>query len=115
MSFRRRLKGNRPPKGTFSVSKHGLTACIYNNTTKNHHRSPLLSSPRSLFPFNTGWELIEDVIEDFEQQLKEAVNEDHNGKEEKRRKLENPPTSLGKEPFHIRSHVCQKGHEPRAL
>lgn len=27
-----------------------------------------------------GWELIEEVIEDFEQQMKEAVNEDHEGK-----------------------------------
>mgnify|MGYP001807060627 CR=1 FL=1 len=27
-----------------------------------------------------GWELIEEVIEDFEQQLKEAVNEEHEGK-----------------------------------
>lgn len=27
-----------------------------------------------------GWELIEEVIEDFEQQLKDAVNEDHEGK-----------------------------------
>lgn len=27
-----------------------------------------------------GWELIEEVIEDFEQQLKDAVNEDHDGK-----------------------------------
>ncbi|GMH43094.1 hypothetical protein BSKO_11016 [Bryopsis sp. KO-2023] len=41
MSFRRRLKGKKPPEG---------------------------------------WELIEDVIEDFEQQMKEAVNEEHEGK-----------------------------------
>eukprot|EP00195_Chlamydomonas_chlamydogama_P006169 CAMPEP_0202890706 /NCGR_PEP_ID=MMETSP1392-20130828/1022_1 /ASSEMBLY_ACC=CAM_ASM_000868 /TAXON_ID=225041 /ORGANISM="Chlamydomonas chlamydogama, Strain SAG 11-48b" /LENGTH=226 /DNA_ID=CAMNT_0049574325 /DNA_START=193 /DNA_END=873 /DNA_ORIENTATION=+ len=27
-----------------------------------------------------GWELIEEVIEDFEQQMKEAVNEEHDGK-----------------------------------
>lgn len=27
-----------------------------------------------------GWELIEEVIEDFEQQMKEAVNEEHEGK-----------------------------------
>lgn len=27
-----------------------------------------------------GWELIEEVIEDFETQLKDAVNEDHEGK-----------------------------------
>jgi bud site selection protein 31 len=27
-----------------------------------------------------GFELIEEVIEDFEQQMKEAVNEDHDGK-----------------------------------
>lgn len=27
-----------------------------------------------------GWELIEDVIEDFENQMKEAVNEEHEGK-----------------------------------
>lgn len=41
MSFRRRLKGKKPPEG---------------------------------------WELIEDVIEDFELQMKEAVNEEHEGK-----------------------------------
>lgn len=27
-----------------------------------------------------GWELIEEVIEDFETQMKEAVNEEHEGK-----------------------------------
>lgn len=27
-----------------------------------------------------GWELIEEVVEDFEQQMKEAVNEEHEGK-----------------------------------
>lgn len=27
-----------------------------------------------------GWELIEDVVEDFEQQMKDAVNEEHEGK-----------------------------------
>ena len=27
-----------------------------------------------------GWELIEEVIEDFEAQMKEAVNEEHEGK-----------------------------------
>ena len=27
-----------------------------------------------------GWDLIEDVIEDFENQMKEAVNEEHEGK-----------------------------------
>lgn len=27
-----------------------------------------------------GWELIEDVIEDFENQMREAVNEEHEGK-----------------------------------
>ena len=27
-----------------------------------------------------GWELIEEVIEDFEQQMKDAVNEDTSGK-----------------------------------
>lgn len=41
MSWRRKLKNNRPPEG---------------------------------------WELIEEVIEDFEQQMKEAVNEEHEGK-----------------------------------
>jgi len=41
MSFRRRLKGKKPPEG---------------------------------------WELIEEVVEDFEQQMNDAVSEDHEGK-----------------------------------
>ena len=67
------------------MGARGCLCCCRRRRRRRHCRFPrlLLRLPaRSLKGKQPpeGWELIEEVVEDFEQQMKDAVNEDTAGK-----------------------------------
>ena len=81
MSFKRRLKGKAPPEAcsrfdakSAALTLHALALCC------RRRLSACTRLTAARLVRWQGWELIEKVIDDYESQMRDAVNEDHEGK-----------------------------------